>query len=221
MMAVFEKGERLRHIGHLDIQRAMQRALRRSGMPVSYSQGFNPHILVTFASALSTGAAGRRELMDVTLDREVAPEAFRSAMNAALPPDMQLVEARAMEDKHPALMSMVKAADYTIRLLDGETARTCLAAIPAFLAQESIMAMRKTKRGLNECDIRPLIHELREDDGCIRAVLTLTEASACKPDMLVTALCGFAGREAPRAMVIRNGLLGEDAAGALQPLETL
>ena len=221
MMAVFEKGERLRHIGHLDIQRAMQRALRRSGLPVSYSQGFNPHILVTFASALSTGAAGRRELMDVTLDREVAPEAFLSAMNAALPPDMQLVQARAMEDRHPALMSMVKAADYTITLLEQEASSACLAAIPAFLQQESIMAMRKTKRGLNECDIRPLIHELREENGSIRAVLTLTEASSCKPDMLVTALCGFAGCDVPRALVIRNALLGQDGAGRLQPLETL
>ena len=221
MMAVFEKGERLRHIGHLDIQRAMQRALRRSGLPVSYSQGFNPHILVTFASALSTGAAGRRELMDVTLDREVAPEDFLSAMNAALPPDMQLVQARAMEDKHPALMAMVKAADYTITLLEEEASRKCLAAIPAFLEQGSIMAMRKTKRGLNECDIRPLIHALREEDGAIRAVLTLMESTSCKPDMLVTALCGFTGCEVPRALVIRNALLGEDEAGQLQPLETL
>ena len=217
MMAVFEKGERLRHIGHLDIQRAMQRALRRSGLPVSYSQGFNPHILVTFASALSTGAAGKREIMDVTLDREIAPEDFMEAMNAALPPDMQLVDARAMEDKHPALMSLLTAADYTIRLLDAETAEKCLAAIPAFLEQESIMAMRKTKRGLHECDIRPLIHALRAEDGAIRAVLALTEASACKPDMLVSALCGFAGCEVPRALTVRNGLMGE----GLNPLETL
>ena len=217
MMAVFEKGERLRHIGHLDIQRAMQRALRRSGMPVSYSQGFNPHILVTFASALSTGAAGRRELMDVTLDQEVSPEAFMTAMNAALPPDMQLVDAQAMDDKHPALMAMVKAADYSIRLLGEEASAKCLAALPAFLGQESIMAMRKTKRGLNECDIRPLIHELREEGGVLRAVLTLTEASACKPDMLVTALCGYAGCDVPRTLVVRNSLLGE----GLQPLETL
>ena len=217
MMGVFEKGERLRHIGHLDIQRAMQRALRRSELPVSYSQGFNPHILVTFASALSTGAAGKKEIMDVTLDREVAPEAFVAAMNAALPPDMQLVDARVMDDRHPALMSLLTAADYTIRLLDEETSEKCLAAIPAFLRQGSILAMRKTKRGLHECDIRPLIHTLRAEEGAIRAVLTLTEASACKPDMLVRALCAFAGCEVPRAMVVRNGLMGE----GLVPLETL
>lgn len=88
MMAVFEKSERLRHIGHLDIQRAVMRALRRSGLPVSYSKGYNPHILLTFASALSTGAAGRKEIMDVQLDRDVTPAEFVAAMNGAMPPDM-------------------------------------------------------------------------------------------------------------------------------------
>ena len=101
-MAVFEKSERLRHIGHLDIQRAVMRALRRSGLPVSYSNGFNPHILLTFASALSTGAAGRKEIMDVQLEREVSPEEFVSAMNGAMPPDMQLSFAKIIDDKHIA-----------------------------------------------------------------------------------------------------------------------
>ena len=88
-MAVFEKGIRLRHIGHLDIQRAMMRALRRSGLPVAYSNGYNPHILLTFASALSTGAA-EKGIPDVTMAREVSPDDFLQQMNRALPPDLQL-----------------------------------------------------------------------------------------------------------------------------------
>ena len=58
MIVVFEKTPRLRHIGHLDLMRAMQRALRRSDLPLKYSQGFNPHILLTFASPLSVGFSG-------------------------------------------------------------------------------------------------------------------------------------------------------------------
>ena len=106
-MAVFEKGIRLRHIGHLDIQRAMMRALRRSGLPVAYSNGYNPHILLTFASALSTGAAGKKEILDVTMAREVSPDDFLQQMNRALPPDLQLSFARALDDKHPAMMALV------------------------------------------------------------------------------------------------------------------
>lgn len=221
MMAVFEKSERLRHIGHLDIQRAMQRALRRAGLPVSYSKGFNPHILVTFASALSTGAWGKRELMDVTLERDVTPEAFLDAMNGALPPEMPLIEARPLDDRHPALMAMVRAADYTIRLMDADRAARCVAAIPGFLAEKEIITPRKTKSGVKDCDIRPLILRLDGEGDCLRAVLTLTESTSCKPDMLVTALSAFAGVEPPRALMQRNGLLGENGEGALVPLETL
>ena len=90
MFVVFEKGERLRHIGHLDIMRTMQRALRRSGLPVSYSKGFNPHILLGFASALSVGAVGQNELMEVTLDQEVTSDEFNELLSKALPEDITL-----------------------------------------------------------------------------------------------------------------------------------
>lgn len=221
MMAVFEKSLRLRHIGHLDIQRAMQRALRRSGLPVKYSQGFNPHILVTFASALSTGSVGLRELMDVTLETDVTAEEFHAAMNRALPPEMQILSCKVMDDKHPALMAMVCAAGYDIQLMDGEVAAKCAAAIEGFLAQETIPAMRKTKSGIKECDIKPLVYKLRMEGDHIFAELALTESTSCKPDMLVTALCGFAGCEVPRTLVTRTGLMGLDETGSRVPLETL
>ena len=221
MMAVFEKSLRLRHIGHLDIQRAMQRALRRSGLPVKYSQGFNPHILVTFASALSTGAVGLKELMDVTLETNVTEEVFLSAMNRALPPEMQIISCKAMDDKHPALMAVVCAASYDIQVMDADAAAKYAAAVEGFLAQETIPAMRKTKSGVKECDIKPLIFDLKVEGAHIYATMELTERSSCKPDMLVTALCGFAGCEIPRTLVTRTQLWGLNEAGQRAPLETL
>jgi predicted ribosome quality control (RQC) complex YloA/Tae2 family protein len=125
MLATFEKTERLRHIGHLDIMRAMQRALRRSGLPVSYSKGFNPHILLTFASALSVGAAGRCKIMETFLDEDVAPEAFLTAMNGALPPEMQLTGARVVSVRqiggdriiHVDLDAVNELGDHVLRRL--------------------------------------------------------------------------------------------------------
>ncbi len=221
MMAVFEKSKRLRHVGHLDIMRSMQRALRRSGLPVSYSNGFNPHILLTFASPLSVGAIGKRELMEVTLYEDVTPEAFLAAMNQALPPEMQLSEAKVLEDKHPALMAMVKAARYDILPDDQEAAERWSACLMDYLGQESIMTMRKTKSGMKETDIRPLIHELSCQDGHLHAVLALTETITCKPDMLLSTLCDFASCPVPRVTLTREGLLGLDEEGHLIPLETL
>ncbi len=221
MLATFEKSERLRHIGHLDIMRAMQRALRRSGLPVSYSKGFNPHILLTLASALSVGAAGEREILEATLDEAVAPEDFVAAMNGALPPEMQLSSARIVDDRRPAAMAMVKAADYRIRVTDASAAETLCAALPAFLAQGEIVTDRKTKSGIKPTDIRPLILSAEMDGDTLRARLTATEAVSCKPGMLMNALSAFAGIEVPRVMVTRERLLGENEDGQLLPLEAV
>lgn len=222
MLAVFEKGERIRHIGHLDIQRSVQRGLRRSGLPVAYSNGFNPHILITFASALSTGACGTREIMDVTMAEEVSEEEFLDRMNRAMPKDMQLSEARAVDQKHPALMASLRAAEYDLLIRDPETAEKLTAAIPSMMAKETVTAMRKTKTALKECDIKPLIYELKGEGQHILATLVLTEREACKPGMLIEALAREAGiSEEVRMLVTRTGLMGMDPEGRLVPLERL
>jgi len=222
MLAVFEKGERIRHIGHLDIQRSVQRGLRRSGLPVAYSQGFNPHILITFASALSTGACGKREIMDVTMAEEVSAETFVERMNRAMPPEMQVSEARAMDSKHPSLMGMVRAAKYDLTIRDAEIGAQLTEAIPAMMAKDTIPAMRKTKTKLTEVDIKPLILAIRGDGNHIYTTLVLNERESCKPQMLLEALKEAAGIEGEvRMLVTRERILGEDGHGALVPLETL
>ena len=222
ILAVFEKGERIRHIGHLDIQRSVQRGLRRSGLPVAYSQGFNPHILITFASALSTGACGRREIMDVTMAEEVSAEEFLARMNKAMPPEMQLSEARAVDSKHPSLMGLVRAADYDLTIRDAAIGARLVEAIPAMMAKETIPALRKTKTKLTEVDIKPLILSIRGEGNHIFTTLVLTERESCKPQMLLEALKQAAGIEDEvRMLVTRQRLLGEDADGVLAPLETL
>ena len=193
MIAVFEKSERIRHIGHLDIQRFVQRGLRRSELPVAYSKGFNPHILVTFASALSTGACGLREIMDVTLAEPVPEQEFLSRMNRAMPPEMQLLEARAVDDRHPALMATLRAASYDLRIRDPRQAEKLVAAIPVLMSREQIPALRKTKTGMKEVDIKPLIFALSGREDHLYCTLALTEGSACKPNMLLEALCREAG----------------------------
>ena len=219
MLAVFEKGERLRHIGHLDILRAMQRALRRSGLPVSYSNGFSPHILLTFASALGVGAAGLRELMDVTLEEDVTPEDFLQAMNAALPPEMQVISARVLPERTPALMSLVAAAEYDIRLSPGPAAEAMLADVPAFLQETEIPAQRKTKSGVKDINLRPWIFHLEAADGHLLGMLALSDTENCKPAMLVEALAAHAGVDAPRFLAVRRQLMGRREDGTLMPLE--
>ena len=224
MLGVFEKSERVRHIGHLDIQRAVQRGLRRSGLPVAYSNGFNPHIQVTFASALSTGACGLREIMDVKMAEEVSEAEFLQKMNEAMPPEMQLSEARAVDDRHPALMASLRAGEYEIRIRDGAQAQRLVQAVGPMMAQDRIMVSRKTKSGVQEVDMKPLICSLRGEKSTLRATLVLTERESCKPAMIMEGLkktAGIPAEEEVRTLVIRTQLLGETPEGRLAPLEKL
>ena len=224
IVAVYEKSERVRHIGHLDLMRFMQRALRRSGLPVAYSKGFNPHVLVSFASALSVGAVGLREVMDADMAEDVTPERFVEVMRRTLPPELYIREAYAVDDHHPAAMALVKAARYDLLIPEEAAAERLTAACGTILEKETIPAVRKTKSGLKDVDIKPLIYALRAENGHIDCTLALTEQQSCKPDMLLTALCAEAGidPEAKPAMrVTREALLGTDEAGTLVPVETL
>jgi radical SAM-linked protein len=224
MLGVFEKSERIRHIGHLDIQRSVQRGLRRSNLPVAYSNGFNPHILITFASALSTGACGRREIMDVTMAEDVSENEFLERMNKAMPPELHLIEARALDQKHPSLMGMLRAARYDLKIYDAAEAEQLIGAIPAMMQREQVFAMRKTKTAVKQTDIRPLIYTLCGIGNHIDTTLALTETETCKPGMLMEALkheAGFPADEEIRMLITRTLLLGENEEGILTPLEQL
>ena len=218
MIVVFEKAPRLRHIGHLDLMRAMQRALRRSGLPLCYSQGFNPHILLSFAAPLSVGMPGKREIMEVPIAEEMTAEQFLQKLSAALPPDLPCLEAHPVDDRHPAPMALLSAAIYEAEL---ETAPEGLsAAIEKYLAQKEIPAVRKTKSGMKECDLRPMIYDLTLTGNTLRMALALCEKATCKPELLLDSLFAFASLPRPRALITRTALLGEKD-GAFVPLEAL
>lgn len=218
MIVVYQKSPRLRHIGHLDLMRAMQRALRKSGLPIAYSQGFNPHILLSFASPLSVGVPGEREIMEVPLSADISAADFLTALNRALPPELPCLSARAVEDRHPAPMALLRWAKYRIAFY--EPAEAALSAIPKLLALGSMTVSRRTKSGEKPCDIRPMIAQLAAMPGenALECILALREDATCKPQLLLSALSELAGLDAaPDAAVTRAALYGE----GLAPLEDL
>ena len=216
MLVVFEKSPRLRLIGHLDLMRAMQRALRRSDLPIRYSQGFNPHILLTFAAPLSLGMPGKREIMEVPIDGELAPEVFRDRLSAVLPGDLSIVSVRPVEDTHPASMAVMKAALYGFAF--DAPVPELEEKLETFLVQPEIMALRRTKTGEKMCDIRPMIYGADFQEHRLLATLAISESATCKAELFLTALCGFAGVDKPHCLISRLQLFGERD-GVLIPLE--
>ena len=208
MIVRFGKNPRLRFISHLDLQRFFQRALNRTGLPIAYSQGFNPHPVMAFASALALGWTSKYEMLDVKLSAPIGRKHAEEAMRAALPEDLPVLEVKLAEDRLPSLMPLVAASDYVI-----EQSGVTQEALEHFLSQECVMGIRKTKSGEKEINIRPLAYEVSQENGSLKARLALTDKDTLKPDLLVKALDG----DSEEMKIHRVALLSSD----MQPLMKL
>ncbi len=154
----FEKRDEACFISHLDTQRLFQRAFRRADIPLAYSQGFNPHPIMSFASALSLGFSSGAEWLDVRLSEHVSCDEFIERVNASLPPCVKALKAVAAPEGYPALTSVLKAAQYLVVAEADERALSALeAAIPALLSNP-IIVQKKTKGGIKSVDIRPMVY---------------------------------------------------------------
>jgi len=221
MRAIFRFGKRgrLRFVSHLDLQRYMQRALNRTEIPVAYSQGFNPHPLISFASALAMGWQSEYEVLDIRLASQISTKEALKQMQSALPEEMPVYECRLVDDNHASMMSLVKMSDY--RIIPKSNFDQLKAGAREFLFQESVMAIRKTKSSEREIDIRPLCSYLSCDDEALCARLALTEADTLKPDVLIGAISKLAGIDAPPVSIERKQLLGMSKAGKILPIMEL
>src|SRR5215467_10770727 len=97
-LITFEKGESARWLGHLDILRTFERAIRRADLPIAFSAGFNPHERIAFANALSVGVTGSEEPATLELTTVVHPQDLVRRLNEKLPPGIQLRSASEIPD---------------------------------------------------------------------------------------------------------------------------
>jgi len=217
----FGKQPRLRFISHLDLQRFFQRAVNRTGLPIAWSQGFNPHPVMSFGSALALGWTSEYEVIDIKLSAPMGRRRTEDAVRAALPEDLPVLEVRMVDDRHAAPMSLVRMSDYVVQL-EGESAVAVVNQIPAFLQRKVVDAVKKTKSGEKTINARSLVLSLEPVEATgFKTRLMLTESQSIKPELLVGLLSDMAGVEAPLARVHRTMLLGLDAESNPAPLMTL
>ena len=195
MLIRFGKKSRLRFISHLDLQRFLHMALNRTGLPIKYSEGFNPHPIMAFGSALALGWTSDYEILDVKLSAPMGRKRCEDAMRAALPVDLPVLEVKLVDDRFPSAMAQICASDYRVEL-SGDSARAILDQIPSFMAETEVLAMKKSKSGIKEVNIRSFVLAMEEKDNGINCRLMLTEKESLKADLLVNTLAQRAGVEA-------------------------
>ncbi len=147
---LFHKTGRAIYISHLDLTRAMGRALARTQLPVWYTEGFHPHLYMTFALPLSLGVEGLCETMDFWLTEEVPFDEVTARLDAALPEGLHAV--RAWEPVLPP--KEIFWADYCVAMRCEETAAK--AAFSALAALTELPMEKRSKKGIRTVDIRPL-----------------------------------------------------------------
>ena len=161
IIAKFEKREGVRFISHLDVQSLFQRAFRRANIPVAFSQGFNPHSLLSFATALTVGSTSSAEWLDIKMEQEMDPQAFLEQVNVQLPPGIAVVEACAADETLPTLSSLMAAAAYDVTLeFAASVTLERLQEAANELQSGAIWVEKHTKAGVRKVDIRPQLYVL-------------------------------------------------------------
>lgn len=184
MALEFAKTGTAKYISHLDLQRAFSRTIRRSGLSVKLSEGFNPHFVVSFASALSLGMQSECECVEMAMTNEVPAEEFLMKMARALPPGLIAKRAVRLRDNAPKLMAALAEADYEMSI-DISRADDFERSVDDILSRKEILAVKVSGGREKQIDIRPLVKALAVRENMFVMRLSAAQTGALKPDLLL------------------------------------
>ena len=212
----FAKRGRLRFLSHRDVARSVERAVRRAGIPVSYSHGFSPHPRLSWIGAAPTGAASEAEYLEIGLTRPVEPGGLVSALDAALPDGLDVLAAVVAEGT--PLADRIDASEWRVEL-PGVTPDDLREAVVALEAADTVVVERVTPSGRRQIDVRAALVGVAvstsapgaADCAILTAVVRQT-TPAVRPDDVLGALDVVAGLRPPapaKATRVAQGLLDD------------
>ena len=185
----FRKYGPVRFIGHLDVMRFFQKAIRRAGIDVAYSGGFSPHQIMSFAAPLSVGLESNGEYMDVEVNSMVSCDDVMERLNAASAPGIEVTSVIQLSDKAGNAMASVAAASYTVRFHEGREPKVDVeTALSNLMAKEQILYTKETKKGTRDVDLKPGIYELTWKDGAFSMLVDASSAGNIKPVQIIESM---------------------------------
>lgn len=203
----YERNNDAKFISHLDLMRTMNRALRRAEAPLQYTQGFNPHSIMTVALPLSVGITSRCEYLDVTFSDSVDTEKFKDKLNSVMPSGI-CVKKILLSDEMRAFKH-IETAEYEVSF-KSDKAPDC----QGFLNMGSAVMNKRTKSGEKEEDILPDIHSLTcaEKDGRYIVTMRINAGSKrnLKPELVMAALEKFQQVKAEKMQIQRTNIFFDD-----------
>ena len=220
----FEKFGTIKFIGHLDVVIVFQRALKRADIPIAYSNGFNPHQLISFALPLSLGYTSIGEYGDFQLQTEENPEELKEKINNALPEGLIITELIKLKEGVKNTMASVCAASYDIYFDETITPEDIKNNLSSFINQNEILVMKKTKKNFKETDIKPDIlgaEDISADGkGVLKVLVNAGSVKNLKPESVAEGFCIFINKEYNRYKTAfrRNEMYMKNSEEKLVPL---
>ena len=199
----FEKTGNIKYISHLDLNRFMLKLIRKSGIPVWYSEGFNPHPYITFALPLSLGFESTYEIMDIRLDDDsFSNEQVFNSLNGLFPEGLTLISCC-----DPIMKSgEVAFADYLIQFDDVEAGFS--QKLNEFLLRESIITKKKTKKGTyKDINLKEFIHSFNISNDELGIILSAGGSNNLNPKLVIDAFASEFNIQLPFYKVTRTCLL--------------
>lgn len=192
----------MKFIGHLDIMRYFQKALRRAGIDIAYSEGFSPHQIMSFAAPLGVGVISDGEYLDIEVHSTRSSQESIYALNQVMVEGITVLEYKKLPDMAKTSMSLVVAADYLLYWKEGYEIPFTLEALKdslnRFYCQREILITKKTKKSETVMDLKPLIYDMKvqclEDKGFGIFLKVCTGSSSnVKPELVLESFFSFCG----------------------------
>ena len=203
----FRKWGVMKFIGHLDMMRYFQKAVRRANIDIRYSEGYSPHQIMSFAAPLGVGITSDGEYFDIEVDSTLSSKESIAAFNEIMVDGVEVVSYVKLPDRAKTAMSIVAAADYRLTYKEGYESPYSAAQWQEvinreFVQAESFNIIKKTKKSEREVDLKPLVYEIRvvDPDGMLAFFLKVSTGSVdnIKPELVLASLyerCGLTYNE--------------------------
>lgn len=188
----------MKFIGHLDIMRYFQKAMRRAEIDIAYSEGFSPHQVMSFAAPLGVGLTSEGEYLDIEVGMCLSSADAINRLNAVMVDGMKVLTFKKLPDDSGNAMSIVAAADYRVMFREGSSLIPDVeleAKLAEFYNRNEIVILKKTKKSEKEVDIKPMVYSLSAKDGVISMQLATGSVNNLKPELLMEAFAAYLGKE--------------------------
>ena len=217
----FVKGNELKYLSHLELIRAIERALRRGNLPLAFSEGFHPHAKLSFGPALAVGISSQDEYFDLQLTEDWNQEKVVSVLNSTLPRGIAVVEGRKCSQKVKPLNAIINRAAYLVELfVPAEDRNLVIEELTSIVNRKEVIVTRTNKNGQKQVNIRQLLHNLKieiisEDIIQLELIVKIGNDGNFRPEEIVNLL--------PRTVeiinLIRTGLWYEEQEQIIRPLD--